>query len=40
MSVIKGLAAIKQEMAKRPQNVDFEDRPKARYVSVKADQLV
>lgn len=34
MSVIKGLAAIQQEMAKRPQAGDFEDRPKARYVNV------
>lgn len=34
MSVIKGLAAIQQEMAKRPQAQDFEDRPKARYVKV------
>lgn len=34
MSVIKGLAAIQAEMAKRPQGGDFEDRPKARYVAV------
>lgn len=40
MSVIKGLAAIQQEMAKRPQGGDFEDRPKARYVSIKDGQSV
>lgn len=34
MSVIKGLAAIQAEIAKRPQAGDFEDRPKARYVNV------
>lgn len=34
MGVIKGLAAIQQELAKRPQQGDFEDKPKARYVSV------
>lgn len=40
MSVIKGLAAIQQEMAKRPQGGDFEDKPKGRYVSVKDGQSV
>lgn len=40
MSVIKGLAAIQQELAKRPQPGDFEDRPKARYVTVKDGESV
>lgn len=40
MSVIKGLAAIQAEMAKRPQAQDFEDRPKARYVKVDDGQSV
>lgn len=40
MSVIKGLAAIQAEMAKRPQGGDFEDRPKARYVTIKDGQSV
>lgn len=40
MSVIKGLAAIQQEIAKRPQGGDFEDRPQARYVAVKDGQSV
>lgn len=34
MSVIKGLAAINQELAKR-QTGDFEDRPKAKYLQLK-----
>jgi hypothetical protein len=33
-TVLKGLAAIQQELAKRPQSGDFEDKPKARYVNV------
>lgn len=40
MSVIKGLAAIQAEIAKRPQAQDFEDRPKARYVKVDDGQSV
>ena len=40
MSVIKGLAAIQAEMAKRPSGGDFEDRPKARYVTIKDVQSV
>lgn len=40
MSVIKGLAAIQAEMAKRPQAQDFEDRPKGRYVKVDDGQSV
>jgi len=40
MSVIKGLAAIQEEMAKRPQGGDFEDRPQARYVKVDSGQSV
>jgi len=40
MSVIKGLAAIQQEIAKRPQAGDFEDRPKARYVNVEDGKSV
>lgn len=34
MSVIRGLAGIQAELAKRPAPGDFEDKPKARYVSV------
>jgi len=40
MGVIRGLAAINQELAKRPSGGDFEDRPKARYVAVKDGQSV
>lgn len=34
MGFIQGLAGINQELAKRPTGGDFEDRPKARYVSL------
>ena len=40
MSVIKGLAAIQQEIAKRPSGGDFEDKPKARYVNVSSGKSV
>lgn len=40
MSVIRGLAGINKEMAKRPSGGDFEDKPKARYVSLDNGQSV
>jgi hypothetical protein len=35
MGFITGLAGIKEELAKRPQGGNFEDRPKARYADIK-----
>lgn len=40
MSVIKGLAGINKELAKRPTGGDFEDKPKARYLSLKGGESV
>lgn len=40
MSFIRGLAGIQQELAKRPSSADFEDKVKARYVSLDNGQTV